>query len=56
LALIETHPELNVEDVGYAQLLELITALPDFSDDPQLANQGLLDDILREWYEEVNKA
>ena len=54
LALIEEHPELNVEDVGYQQLLELVISLPGFDDNPELANEGLLDAILREWYEEVN--
>ena len=56
LALIETHPDLNVEDIGYEQLLELVIALPNFVDDPELAHEGLLDGILREWYEEVSSA
>lgn len=56
LALIEAHPDLNVEDVGYVQLLELVTSLPDFADDPELVNDGLLEGILREWYEEVSNA
>jgi FeS assembly protein IscX len=56
LALIETHPDLNVEDIGYEQLFKLVTALPNFVDDPELAHEGLLDDILREWYEEVSNA
>ena len=56
LALMEIHPELNVEDLGYEQLLELVIALPNFNDDPELANDGLLDGILREWYEEVSSA
>ena len=36
------------------QLLKLVTALPNFVDDPELANAGLLDDIIREWYEEIS--
>ena len=27
---------------------------PEFADDPSLANEGILSDILREWYEEVS--
>jgi FeS assembly protein IscX len=54
LALIEKHPDVNVEDVGYEQLFTLVTALPNFVDDPDLVNQGLLDHIIREWYEEVS--
>ncbi|RMG79107.1 MAG: Fe-S assembly protein IscX [Chloroflexi bacterium] len=54
LALIEAHPEVDVELVGLQQLYEWIIALPNFVDDPQLANEDILNDILREWYEEVN--
>ena len=56
LALIKNYPDLNVEDIGYEQLFELVTSLPDFTDDPELGNRGLLDDIIREWYEEVSDA
>lgn len=54
LALIEHHPEMDVESIGTQQLYELITALPNFGDDPLLVNDGILNDILREWYEEIN--
>jgi Fe-S-cluster formation regulator IscX/YfhJ len=30
----------------------MIIDLPNFADDPTLANDDLLNDILREWYEE----
>lgn len=53
LALIETYPQLDVEQVGMDQLLGLIVALPNFADDPGMVNEGILRDILREWYEEV---
>lgn len=56
LALIDTYPDLNVEDIGYEQLIEIVTALPDFIDDPELANEGLLDYIIRDWYEEMTEA
>ena len=56
LALIKNHPDLNVEDIGYEQLFELVISLPDFNDDPELGNRGLLDGIIREWYEEVSDA
>lgn len=54
LRLIEEHPDVDVDTVGIEQLNEWIIALPDFVDDPELANEGILNDILREWYEEVN--
>lgn len=54
LSLMEAHPGVDVETVGVEQLFQWIIALPDFRDDPGLANDGMLTDILREWYEEVD--
>lgn len=54
LRLKEEHPNVDVETVGVAQLYEWIIMLPDFADEPELANEGILNDILREWYEEVS--
>jgi FeS assembly protein IscX len=54
LSLIDAYPQVDVEQVGIDQLYQLIIALPDFADDPALANDGILSEILREWYEEVN--
>jgi FeS assembly protein IscX len=54
IRLIETHPGIDVETVGVEQLYQWIIALPDFADDPELANEGILTGILREWYEEVS--
>ena len=54
LALIERYPGLNVEDIGYEQLFHMVTSLPNFADDPELANEGVLEAVLREWYEEVS--
>lgn len=53
LRLMETYPEVDIDGVGTQQLYEWIIALPDFDDDPGLANESILNDILREWYEEV---
>jgi FeS assembly protein IscX len=54
LALMQAHPEVDVETVGLEQLKQWVLALPAFVDDPLLVNQGILNDILREWYEEVS--
>lgn len=48
------HPYIDVDSLGLAQLKGLIVALPNFADDPALANDELLSQILREWWEEVN--
>lgn len=52
LALQEAHPDVDLETVGTEQLCEWVMALPDFGDEPALANEAILTAILREWYEE----
>jgi FeS assembly protein IscX len=54
LALMEHHADVVIDDVGVEALHAMIVALPNFADDPLLANEGILMDILREWYEESN--
>jgi FeS assembly protein IscX len=52
LALMRTYPDMDVNAVGLKQLKDMIIALPNFADDPTLAHDGLLREILREWFEE----
>lgn len=54
LCLMEVHPEADVNTVGLDQLYRWIIALPEFADDPSVVNEGILNDILREWYEEAS--
>ncbi len=54
LSLCECYPYVDVETVGLDQLKQWVITLPGFADDPELANEGLLNAILREWYEEVS--
>jgi FeS assembly protein IscX len=53
LRLMELYPDVDVESLGTQQLYQMILALPDFEDDPDLVNEAILNDILREWYEET---
>lgn len=52
LELMTHYPDVDIESVGIEQLYQWIITLPDFADDPHLANEAILMDILREWYEE----
>jgi FeS assembly protein IscX len=52
LALMETYPDVDLEMVSTEQLLRWVIALPGFADDPELVSDEILNDILREWYEE----
>jgi len=53
-ALQQAHPNVDVDSVGIEQLYRWIIELPNFADDPEMANDALLQDILREWYEEIS--
>lgn len=50
--LMRVFPHIDINTIGLRQLKEMIVALPNFVDDPDLAHDGLLREILREWYEE----
>jgi FeS assembly protein IscX len=52
--LILDHPDTQPDEVGLEQIFDWVIAIPDFDDDPELVNDSLLEDILREWYEELN--
>jgi FeS assembly protein IscX len=55
LALMERYSQVNLDDVGLGELQQMIVSLPHFADDPSLVNDGILTEILREWYEESNE-
>ena len=50
--LMTLYPTVPIDTVGLQQLMDWIIALPGFVDDPALANESILQAILREWYEE----
>lgn len=54
LALKGLHPEIDLEKVSLGMIYEWTVALPEFVDDPQLANDTILQAIYQEWFEEVN--
>jgi len=53
-ALMEQQPDMPVEQVSLEMIYRWTIALPDFEDDPQLANEAVLLAIYQEWYEEKN--
>jgi FeS assembly protein IscX len=48
------HPDLVLEQVSLGMILRWTMELPGFADDPALANEGILNAIYQEWYEEAN--
>ena len=53
LALRERYPNFNPENVGLLELAEMVENLPGFSDEPELATERILADILMVWFEEL---
>jgi len=53
LALKHAHPAVDPLDIDWALLHQWIIDLPDFADDRSVVAQYLLENIQREWYEEV---
>ena len=54
LALMEAHPNQNIDELGHDDLVKLIEALPGFKDDPTIVTDRILEDILIVWYEEAS--
>jgi FeS assembly protein IscX len=54
LRLMAQYPEVALEKVTLGMLYNWVVALPEFRDDPQLANDELLNAIFQEWLEERN--
>ena len=53
--LAKSHPDVNLEEVSLMAIYHWTLALPDFDDEPELANDAILAAIYPEWYEEVIK-
>jgi FeS assembly protein IscX len=53
-ALLALHPGTDLDAVSLNMIYRWTLALPDFADDPQLANDAVLAAIYQEWFEEVN--
>jgi FeS assembly protein IscX len=54
LKLINLNPDIDLYDVSLEMIYLWVIALPDFSDDPDLANDAILSAIYQEWFEEAN--
>jgi FeS assembly protein IscX len=54
LALKARHPNENLEEASLGDIFKWTIALPEFADDPELANDEILGAIYQEWFEEIN--
>ena len=53
MSLMEKYPDSRPEEVGLAQLTEMIIMLPGFADDPSMVTERILLDIQIVWFEEA---
>jgi FeS assembly protein IscX len=51
--LSRSQPEINLEEVSLLMIYKWTIDLPGFADDPELANDAILEAIFQEWFEEV---
>jgi len=49
--LLERHPDTAPLQVRFTDLWQMVTALPEFADNPKKANEGLLEAIQMAWLE-----
>ena len=52
-AIAKAYPEVDLEQVSLLAIYHWTMALPDFDDEPELANDAILTAIFQEWFEEV---
>ena len=53
-ALRVQYPQAVLEEISLMMIYRWTLALPEFTDDPELANDSILNAIYQEWFEEVN--
>ena len=54
LALRDQYPQIDLESVSLEMIYHWTQELPEFDDDPALANDDILTAIVQEWLEETN--
>jgi FeS assembly protein IscX len=50
-ALMASYPDARIDEVSLLTLYHWTLDLPDFDDDPALANEAILNAIVQEWLE-----
>lgn len=56
IQLSEKFPEIDPLTVRFTDLHQWVTELPDFKDDPENSNEGILEAIQMAWFEEWKDA
>lgn len=51
-ALYDANPDLDPLTLSFVRLHAMVTALPEFDDDPERSNEAILEAILQTWLDE----
>ena len=51
-ALYDANPDLDPLTLSFVRLHAMVTALPEFDDDPERSNDAILEAILQAWLDE----
>ncbi len=51
-ALYDANPDLDPLTLSFVRLHAMVTALPEFDDDPERSNEAILEAILQAWLDE----
>ena len=54
IELIEAYPEVDPQYVRFTDLHRWVCELPDFTDDPNRSNEGILEGIQMAWIDEAS--
>lgn len=53
IELSEAHPGMDPNRINFLDLMNWVTALPDFEDDPKHCGEKILEAIQQAWIDEV---
>ena len=56
LELVEHHPGVDPLTVRFTDLHQWVISLPDFADQPEKSNEGILEAIQMAWHDEYQDA
>lgn len=54
LQLIERHPDVDPTRINFVDLMNWVTALPEFDDDPKHCGERILEAIQQAWIDEAD--
>lgn len=52
MELVERFPDKDPLSLRFTDLKDMVVSLPEFSDDPKVTSEGILEAIQMAWYEE----